>query len=68
MWVYDGDSISPVPVTVGIADATFTEIVAGDIQEGTALATRVTMPGTTATPTQSAPSNNPLMGQQPRRF
>ena len=68
VWVYDGDSISPVPVTVGIADATFTEIVAGDIQEGTALATRVTMPGTTATPTRSAPSNNPLMGQQPRRF
>ena len=68
VWVYDGDSISPVPVTVGIADATFTEIVAGDIQEGTSLATRVTMPGTTTAPAQSAPSNNPLMGQQPRRF
>ena len=54
VWVYDGDSISPVPVTVGIADATFTEIVAGDIQEGTSLATRVTMPGTHDADTERA--------------
>jgi HlyD family secretion protein len=68
LWVYDGDSLSPVKVTAGISDATFTEIVAGDIQEGTVLATRVNMAGTTTTAAPSAPSNNPLMGQQPRRF
>jgi HlyD family secretion protein len=67
LWLYDGDQLRSVRVTTGAADATFTEIVAGDLDEGAVLATRVTMPGTGAT-SAPASSSNPLLGQTPRRF
>jgi HlyD family secretion protein len=67
VWIYESDHIEQVPVTTGATDGSFTEIVAGDVLEGTTLAMRVTMPGGTTT-APSPPTSNPLMGQAPRRF
>ena len=66
IWTYDGERLRQVQVTIGVSDATYTEVVDGDVHEGTALATRVTLPGNTAG-ASAPPSNstNPLMG--PRR-
>jgi HlyD family secretion protein len=66
MWTYDGERLRQVHVTIGVSDATYTEVVDGDVDEGEALATRVTLPGDAAG-ASAPPSNstNPLMG--PRR-
>ena len=70
IWTYDGERLRQVQVTTGVSDATYTEVVDGDVHEGEALATRVTLPGNAAG--ASAPpssSTNPLMGPQgPRRM
>jgi HlyD family secretion protein len=71
VWIFESDHIEQVPVTIGATDGSFTEIVAGDVREGTTLAIRVTMPGATTTvasPSSSPPTSNPLLGQTPRRF
>jgi HlyD family secretion protein len=70
VWIYEAEHIEQVPVTTGATDGSFTEIVDGDIREGTTLAMRVTLPGATAGATATpSSSSNPLMGQQgPRRF
>jgi HlyD family secretion protein len=69
VWIYEADHIEAVDVTTGATDGSFTEIVAGDVREGTTLAMRVTMPGAAAaTSAPRAPTSNPLMGQTPRRF
>ncbi len=68
VWIYEAEHIEQVPVTIGATDGAFTEIVDGDVREGTTLAMRVTMPGTTATVTPPSSTSNPLMGQPPRRF
>ncbi len=68
VWIFEADRIEEVPVITGAADGTFTEIVSGDVREGTTLAMRVTMPGATTTGAAPAPTSNPLMGQTPRRF
>jgi HlyD family secretion protein len=71
VWIYEAEHLRPVQVTVGAADGSFTEIVDGNVQEGTTLAMRVTLPGAAAAKTAATPSSssNPLMGQQgPRRF
>ena len=44
-----------VPVTTGATDGSFTEIVAGDVREGTTLAMRVTLPGAAAAVTAPSP-------------
>ena len=70
IWTYDGERLRPVQVTIGVSDATYIEVVDGDVHEGTPLATRVTLPGTAAG-ASAPPSNsaNPLMGPQgPRRM
>jgi multidrug efflux pump subunit AcrA (membrane-fusion protein) len=68
VWVYDGNHIHPAAVKTGVSDSQFTEIVDGSLQEGTTIATQVTLPGSTATRTTPA-TNNPLMGPSgPRRF
>ena len=68
VWIYESDRIEQVPVTIGATDGAFTEIVDGDVREGTTLAMRVTMPGATTTGAPPASTSNPLMGQTPRRF
>ena len=62
VWIYDGLSMSPVTVTVGMTDGSVTELVAGDLGLDTQLVTavvtngqRVTLPGT----------SSPLMPQRP---
>ena len=70
IWTYDGERLRQVQVTTGVSDATYTEVVDGDVHEGEALATRVTLPGNAAG-VSAPPSNstNPLMGPQgPRRM
>jgi HlyD family secretion protein len=69
LWVYDGETLRAVPVKTGISDGVNTEIVDGNINEGTMVATRVTFPGATASaPATPTGSGNPLMGPQgPRR-
>jgi HlyD family secretion protein len=70
IWTFDGERLQQVQVTTGVTDATYTEVVDGDVHEGEALATRVTLLGNAAGASAS-PSNstNPLMGPQgPRRM
>ena len=69
VWIYEGERLRPAEVRIGATDGSFTELVSGDVQEGTKLATRVTMPGATSGSTAPAAStSNPLMGSGPRRF
>ena len=69
VWIYEAEHIEAVDVTTGATDGSFTEIVAGDVREGTTIAMRVTMPGAAAAkPAAASPTSNPLMGQTPRRF
>jgi HlyD family secretion protein len=69
IWTYDGERLRPVQVTIGVSDATFTEVVDGDVHEGAALATRVTLPGAAGAAAPPSTSTNPLMGPQgPRRM
>jgi HlyD family secretion protein len=71
VWIYEADRLRPAQVTVGATDGSFTEIVDGDVHEGTMLATGVALTGAPAARTAATPSSssNPLMGQQgpPRR-
>jgi HlyD family secretion protein len=69
IWTYDGKRLRQVHVTIGVSDATYTELVDGDVHEGTALATRVTLAGTAGASAPPSNSTNPLMGPQgPRRM
>ena len=65
VWIYETDRLRPVEVTAGATDGSFTEVVDGDVREGTKVATRVTLAGAaTATPAAASSSSNPLMGQR----
>jgi HlyD family secretion protein len=68
VWTYLDDRLHKTPVTTGISDATFTEIVGGDVAEGAPVVTQVTMPGSANSRPAVAPTSNPLMGQTPRRM
>ena len=67
VWTFDGERMAPAPVTVGVSDTAFTEVVAGDLHEGDRVVTQAVMPGAT-TANRPASTSNPLMGQMPRRF
>jgi HlyD family secretion protein len=67
VWVYDNDALRAVPVTLGASDGTLTEVVDGDLSEGTKVTTLVTLAGGSATKATSVPSSNPLMGPTPPR-
>jgi HlyD family secretion protein len=68
VWIDSNNRMQPVSITTGVSDGQFTEIVDGTLQEGTAIVTQVTLPGTTQTRSSTATSN-PLMGPTgPRRF
>jgi HlyD family secretion protein len=72
LWTYDGELLKAVPVKAGVTDGTFTELLEGSIVEGTRVATRATLggstPSTAAGQTQRS-TNNPLLGPSgpPRR-
>jgi HlyD family secretion protein len=68
VWTFDGERMTPTAVTIGAADSAFTEIVAGDVQEGDRVVTQAALPDASATPRASTSTSNPLMGQTPRRF
>ena len=69
LWAYEDEHLRQVPVRTGATDGAFTEIVNGDVQEGTRLATMVSLPGAASAATPPSSSGNPLMGAQgPRRF
>ncbi|MDY0170949.1 MAG: hypothetical protein RBS80_30700, partial [Thermoguttaceae bacterium] len=44
VWVVEDDLLRAVPVTTGLSDYQFTELVEGDLQEGRKLVTRVEAP------------------------
>jgi HlyD family secretion protein len=59
VWVLDHGQLHGVPVTAGLADAAFTELVESDLPPGTALVTSVAGDATT---TRTAPAaTNPLV-------
>jgi HlyD family secretion protein len=68
LWTYDGDAFKAVPVKVGVTDGTYTEIVSESLQEGTRIATRAAIAGS-STVSQPRSSSNPLLGPSgpPRR-
>jgi HlyD family secretion protein len=68
VWVYDNATLAPKTVKTGITDGTLTEIVEGQLDEGTSVATRVTLPGSASAPASAQGNSNPLLGPQPRRF
>ena len=71
VWTYDGDDLKAVPVSVGVTDGMFTEIVGGSLEEGARVATRATVTGAGSASTSSSQqrTNNPLLGPTgpPRR-
>ena len=64
VWLFADNQLKPVTIRLGITDGTFTEVVNGDVQEGTSVVTGVTGAGA---PTRGpAAGGNPLLGQQQR--
>ena len=63
----EGEQLQPVTITTGASDGTLTEVLSGDVKEGDAVVTMVTLPGSTPAARPTA-SSNPLMGPTgPRR-
>jgi HlyD family secretion protein len=61
VWVEDGQFVRPVKVRVGISDGLLTEIVGGDLQEGTAVVVGET------TEENGADSSNPFAPKLPTK-
>ena len=66
LWVMNGSSIAPVPVTTGISDGTQTEIADASIGEGTLVVTRSAPAGAATTKRATAATGNPLLPSRPR--
>jgi HlyD family secretion protein len=66
VWVFVDHQLKPMTVRLGITDGTFTELVNGDLQEGSDVVTGITGVGTTRT-TAAAAGGNPILGQQQGR-
>lgn len=66
VWVYENDQLRAVPVKLGATDGTSTELLGGDLAEGTKVTTVVTLAGSDNAKPASATSN-PLMGPTPPR-
>jgi hypothetical protein len=64
VWVLNGTMIAPVPVTSGLADGTYTELVNSPLGEGAAVVTRATAPVSGAPPPAGA-TGNPLLPSRP---
>ena len=66
IWVQAAESMQPVTVRVGANDGVNTEILDGGLQEGTAVVTRVVLPGTSSAAKTGA-TTSPLMPTGPPR-
>ena len=64
VWLYQSKELKPVRVRVGISDGQTSELIQGDLEEGTEVVTNVII-GSEARPAAGAP--NPFLGQQPGR-
>jgi HlyD family secretion protein len=64
VWLMNGTSIAPVPVTTGISDGTQTEIAGTAVAEGELVVTRST-PAGSGTRTTTAAAGNPLLPSRP---
>ncbi len=64
VWVSDGTTITPVPVTIGASDGTRTEILGAPFAEGTLVVTRAATTATSS-PAPAATTGNPLMPGRP---
>ncbi len=64
VWLFVDHQLKPVGLRLGITDGTFTELVTGDLQEGTEVVTGVS--GVSPARTGGAAAGNPLLGQQQR--
>ena len=64
VWVYVDKQLKPLNLRLGITDGTNTELLSGDVQQGTEVVTTIT--GMGATRTTAAPGNagNPLLPQR----
>jgi hypothetical protein len=60
-WLYMDKQLKPVQLRLGITDGTNTELLSGELQPGMELVTGIIMSGSTARPTASGGSGNPLM-------
>ena len=58
---------SAVPVTFGVTDGLWTELLGATLDEGTPLITRVTIGEVPAARGTTSPASNPLMGAQQGR-
>ena len=65
VWVFVDHQLKPVSVRLGITDGTFTELIGGDVQEGSEVVTGISGVGSTRT-TAAAAAGNPILGQQGR--
>jgi len=65
VWMFVDHQLKPINLRLGITDGTFTELVNGDLQEGTELVTGVT--GVGPSRAAAAATGNPLLGQQQQR-
>jgi len=60
IWIYDGERLRSANVVLGVSDSSFSEVVEGDVPEGTRVATQVSVAGTTPARTTGSTSN-PLL-------
>jgi HlyD family secretion protein len=67
VWVYDEGRATPVRVTFGASDGTWTEVVEANLEEGTQVITRVQIGAEEARPATTNRNGNPLMGATPAR-
>jgi HlyD family secretion protein len=63
IWVSDGTSIKPVPVTVGVSDGIYSEILAPPFPEGTPVVTR--MSAALSASARSGAPTSPLLPARP---
>jgi HlyD family secretion protein len=65
VWLFVDRQLKPVALRRGITDGTFTELVSGDLKEGTDVVTGITGVGSTRTNAAQA-AGKPLLGQPQR--
>jgi HlyD family secretion protein len=69
LWVYEGSTIRSVAVRTGITNGTSSELLGGDVNEGTTAVSAITLPAassrTVTSAAGSSTSRSPLMGSSP---
>jgi len=67
VWVASGEGVEAVPITAGLSDGTWTEVLDAPFAEGAEVVTRLATSQSQTTTQPAAAVNNPLMGTPPRR-